>query len=154
MVTWIIFKNHLLEIGLTQNHEIMVLWTLTAVDLFYFHHGRGPAWIKIHWNSIWLRARSHMTSRYTWGPWPHYMMLEVCWNGLWTLSFGLSQFHGHGSRLVCEVALTWSSPKLAPCSHYHNLLLPNGLISSHHNVLIHSYWSVSSMSVMANVVVQ
>jgi hypothetical protein len=27
----------------------------------------GPAWIKIHWNSIWLRARSHMTSHYTWG---------------------------------------------------------------------------------------
>ena len=26
-------------------------------------------------------------------------------DGLWTLSFGLSQFHGHGSWLVCEVAL-------------------------------------------------
>jgi hypothetical protein len=26
-----------------------------------------------------------------------YMSLEVCWDGLWTLSFGLSQFHGHGS---------------------------------------------------------
>ena len=26
-----------------------------------------PAWIKIHWNSIWLRAQSHMTSHYTWG---------------------------------------------------------------------------------------
>ena len=33
------------------------------------------------------------------------MMLEVSWDGLWTLSFGLSQFHGHGSWLVCEVAL-------------------------------------------------
>ena len=32
-------------------------------------------------------------------------MLEVCWDGLWTLSFGLSQFHSHGSWLVCEVAL-------------------------------------------------
>jgi hypothetical protein len=32
--------------------------------------------------------------------------LEVSWDhGLWTLSFGLSQFHGHGSWLVCEVAL-------------------------------------------------
>ena len=30
----------------------------------------------------------------------------MCWDkGLWTLSFGRSQFHGHGSRLVCEVAL-------------------------------------------------
>ena len=34
------------------------------------------------------------------------MILEVCWDGLWTLSFGLSQCHGHGSWLVCEVALT------------------------------------------------
>ena len=34
------------------------------------------------------------------GPWPHHMMLEVCWDGLWTLSFGLSQFNGHGSWLA------------------------------------------------------
>ena len=60
---------------------------------------------EIHWNSIGLRAQSHMTSHYTWGPWPHYMILEVALDGLWTLSFGLSQFHGHGSWLVCEVAL-------------------------------------------------
>jgi hypothetical protein len=33
------------------------------------------------------------------------MILEVSWDGLWTLSFGLSQSHGHGSWLVCEVAL-------------------------------------------------
>jgi hypothetical protein len=33
------------------------------------------------------------------------MILEVSWDDLWTLSFGLSQFHGHGSRLVCEMAL-------------------------------------------------
>jgi hypothetical protein len=36
MVTWTIFKNHLLEICLTQNRETLVIWTLTAVDLFYF----------------------------------------------------------------------------------------------------------------------
>ena len=35
----------------------------------------------------------------------HYMVLEVCWDGLWTLSFGLSKFHGHGSWLMCEVVL-------------------------------------------------
>jgi hypothetical protein len=28
-----------------------------------FYHMRGPASLDIHWNSIWLRARSH----YTWG---------------------------------------------------------------------------------------
>ena len=32
-----------------------------------FYRVWGPAWIDIHWNSIWLRARSHMTSHYTWG---------------------------------------------------------------------------------------
>ena len=36
IATWTIFKNHLLEVGLTQNQETMTLWTLTTVDLFYF----------------------------------------------------------------------------------------------------------------------
>ena len=35
-----------------------------------------------------------------------YMILEVSLDGIWTLPFGLSQSHGHGSWLVCEVALT------------------------------------------------
>jgi hypothetical protein len=34
IVTWTIFKNHLLEVGLTQNRETMALRTLTTVDLF------------------------------------------------------------------------------------------------------------------------
>ena len=36
MVTWIIFKNHLLEVGLIQNWETTALRTLTTVGLFYF----------------------------------------------------------------------------------------------------------------------
>ena len=36
MVTWTIFKNRLLEVGLTQNHETMAFQTLTTFDLFYF----------------------------------------------------------------------------------------------------------------------
>ena len=32
-----------------------------------FYHVWGPSWIEIHWNSIWLRALSHMTSHYSWG---------------------------------------------------------------------------------------
>ena len=37
MVTWIFFKNHLLEVGLTQNQwETMAYGMLTTVDLFYF----------------------------------------------------------------------------------------------------------------------
>ena len=35
-VTWIIFKNHLLEVGLTQNQETKALRMLTTVGLFYF----------------------------------------------------------------------------------------------------------------------
>ena len=35
MVTWPIFTNHLLEVGLTQNRETMTLQTLTTIDLFY-----------------------------------------------------------------------------------------------------------------------
>ena len=60
-----------------------------------FYHVWGPAWIETHWNSIQLRARSHVTS--------HYMMLEVCWDGLSAFSFRLSQFHDYGSWLLCEV---------------------------------------------------
>ena len=36
MVTWTILKNHLLEVGLTQNRETTTPRTLTTVDLFYF----------------------------------------------------------------------------------------------------------------------
>ena len=36
MVIWTILKNHLLEVGLTQNSDTMALHTLTFIDLFYF----------------------------------------------------------------------------------------------------------------------
>ena len=36
MVTWIVFKNLLLKVGLPQNRDTMALQTLTTVDLFYF----------------------------------------------------------------------------------------------------------------------
>ena len=105
MCTWTIFKNHILKVGLTHNREIMTLRTLTTVGIFYYIMCKNPhdyTFIEIAFGwgpgQIWL----HTTLE---GPWPHYMILEVCWDSLWTLSFGLSQFHGHGSWLVCEVAL-------------------------------------------------
>ena len=105
MVTWTIFKNHLLEVGLTQNQETMTLQTLTTIDLLYFIMHEDPheyKFIEIAFGRglsyIWL----HTTLE---GPWPHYMILEVSWDSLWTVSFGLSQFHGHGSWLVCKVTL-------------------------------------------------
>jgi hypothetical protein len=87
--TWIIFKNHFLGVGL-------------------FCHVWGPAWIKNHWNNIWLRARSHMTSHYTCGSLTtlpdfrgvlgrpldtFFWALTILWS--WLLE----------SWLVCEVAL-------------------------------------------------
>ena len=36
MVTWTVFKNHLLEVGLTQSWDIMAFQMLTTVDLLYF----------------------------------------------------------------------------------------------------------------------
>jgi hypothetical protein len=36
MITWIISKNHFLEVGLTQNLETMPFRMLTTIDLFYF----------------------------------------------------------------------------------------------------------------------
>ena len=67
MLTLTIFKSHLLEVGLTQLGKIMAL-QLNAHNRWFilFCHGWGTARIAIHWNSIWLRARSHMTSHYTW----------------------------------------------------------------------------------------
>jgi hypothetical protein len=42
MVTWIIFKSHLLEVGLIQNRETMALQTLTTVDIFDFIMCEAP----------------------------------------------------------------------------------------------------------------
>jgi hypothetical protein len=51
------------------------------------------------------------------------MILEVSWAGLWTLSFGLSQFQGHGSWLMCEVALRLHNvldPQFDKINYKHN----------------------------------
>ena len=65
-----------------------------------------PAWIDIHWNSIWLRARLHMTSHSTQGPViTIHDFGSVLWWPLDTFFWGLSQCHGHGSWRVCEVVV-------------------------------------------------
>ena len=119
MVIWIVFKNHLLKVGVTQNHETMALRTLTTVAFLSFIKVWGPAWIETHWSSIWLRARSHMASHCTWVSVTILRGFWRCgWDGLSTLSIGLPQFHGQNSWIVCELALivnlTWF---VMPCEN-------------------------------------
>ena len=64
MVTWTIFKNHFLEVGLPQNRETMALQTFTTVDLLYFIMCEDPH-EEIQQNNIWLRAQLHTASHYT-----------------------------------------------------------------------------------------
>ena len=107
VVTWTIFENHLLKIGLTQDHETMALQTLTTVDLFYFNMCDDPhEWdfIEIAFGcrpvtydfTLHLKIRDHTT--WFWG---------CVGTTPWTLSFGLSQFHGHSFWLVCESGLAF-----------------------------------------------
>ena len=72
-----------------------------------FHHAWGPAWIEIHWNSIRLRACSHMTSHYTWGSvtTPHDfggVLRQPLDTFFWALTISWS-------RLLARV---WSGPKV------------------------------------------
>ena len=55
-----------------------------------------------------LRVRDHM----------HDMILEVCWDGHWTLSFGLSQFHSYGSWVMCEVAFSLVCEMALMCLYF------------------------------------
>ena len=106
MVTWTFSKHHFLEVGLTQNRETMALRTLTTVDSFYFIIYENPTWIEIHWNSIWLRAQSHMISHYTWGSVTTLhdlggMLVRPLDTFFWALTSSWSQ----------HLACVWSGPK-------------------------------------------
>ena len=55
---------------LVGSHNLMVTGLGSCVKwphFSLFYHVWGPAWVEIPWTSIWLRARSHMASHYTWG---------------------------------------------------------------------------------------
>ena len=100
MITSTILKNHFLEVGLTQNRETMALRTFTTVDLLYFimcEDQRESSLLK------WHLAEDPITYGFE-DPWPWFWRYLGTAFGH-TLSFGLSQFHGHGSWLVSEVAL-------------------------------------------------
>ena len=100
------FKNQLLEVDLTPTGRP---WHSECSHLFLYSIlscVKRPTCKFLYWNSMWCRARSHMTSHYTWGS----MTTIDAFGGalgqpLDTTFFWLSQFHGHGFQLACEVAL-------------------------------------------------
>jgi hypothetical protein len=96
-----------------------------------FYHVWGSACIEIHWNSIWLRARSHMTSHYTW---QSVTTLHdfgcVFGRPLDTFFWALHNFMVTGSWLVCEVALIRATSHMSqdpwPCNGEHPWLSSKG----------------------------
>ena len=112
MVAWTIFKDHLLEVGLTQNQEIIAFQMLTIVDLFYFITCAGGPheWtfieIAFGWGPrhIWLRTTLE-------GPWPHYIhgfggtLGRSLDNFFWALTISRSR----------PLALVGSGPNCALC---------------------------------------
>jgi hypothetical protein len=106
MVTWIVFNNHVFEVGLKQNRETMALWESQCHQFIIFLSCvRTPPLHVMNLYSIWLRASSDLTSHYAWGP---VILLHdfgsVLGQPLDT-SFGLSQYLVHGSWFVCEKSL-------------------------------------------------
>ena len=68
MITWIFFLQKP-PLGGRPNTKLGDHDTPNAHNRWFilFYHVRGLARIGFPWNSIWLRARSHMTSHYTQG---------------------------------------------------------------------------------------
>ena len=105
MVTWTIFKNYLLEIGLKQNRETMAIQNPTTVDLF-FYHVWGP-----HMNRY--SMKQHLVE----GPVTYDFTLHLSARDQTTLIWkcpkaafehflGALTMFGHGSWLACEMALS------------------------------------------------
>ena len=74
-IEWVMFHGHLdcfleLSLGGRFNIKLRDHGILNAHNRWFilFYQVWGPTWIDIHWNSIWLRVRTHITSHDTWGP--------------------------------------------------------------------------------------
>ena len=108
MVTWTIFPKPTL--GGRPNTKPGDDGTPNAHNHWFilFYHVWGPAWIKkTHWNSIWLRAPSHMASYHTWGS----VTTQYAFEGVlgWPLDTFFWALTISWSRLLARV---WSGPKL------------------------------------------
>ena len=108
MVTWTIFKKP--PLGCRPHTKPGDRGTLNVHNRSFilFYYTWRPASIGIHWNSIWLRAQSQMTSHYTWGSMTTLHEFGGVLGGLWTLSFGLSRSLGLTALGSC---VKWPSIK-------------------------------------------
>ena len=102
MVTWAIFKNRLLGVGLTQNQETMTLRTFTTVDLFYMK-------TRVHRNSLKVAfgwGPGHMwLAHYTWGS---VTTLHHDFGGVLERSFDTSFWGPHNSMVTAlESSVKW-----------------------------------------------
>jgi hypothetical protein len=68
MVISIISKYHLLEVGLTRDHETMALQTLITVDLVYFFNVWGPCMDRNSLKKHLVEGPIHISSYYTQRP--------------------------------------------------------------------------------------
>ena len=111
-IKWIMFHSHLdyfqkPPLGGRSNTKPVDQCTPNAHNRWFilFRRAWGPPWINNHWNSIWLKAHHIWLHTTLEDPWPHYMILEVCWDGL-----------GHyllGSHIFMVMAFgSW--PRLGP----------------------------------------
>ena len=123
MVTWTLFKIHLVEVDLTHlNREITALRNLTIIGFLY----RNP--LKQH------LVESPITVDFTLprGPVTTNMILQNVFGRPRDTSFELSLFHGHGSSFVAHPPLILASFTRKP-----NSILGSqrggGLLGSAHN---------------------
>ena len=118
VVTWTVFKTPPLG-GRSNIKPLGDRGTPNAHKQWWivFCHVWGPAWIEIRWNSMSLRAQSHMTSHYTWGS----VTTLLDFGGV--LGWHVDTFFWALTILRSQLlARVWSGPKIRATSHTHKEL--------------------------------
>ena len=143
-IEWIMFHGHLdcvqkLPFGGRLNTNPGDHGTPNVYKFWFilFYQVWRSAWIEIHWNNIWLRVISHMTSQYTWGSmttlrdfggvlsWPlntfiwtltisRSRLLARVWSGCEWSDDTLSRCHPVTTRKLTRVDDKWCGPHECP----------------------------------------
>ena len=160
-IKWIMFHGHLdyfqkPPLGGRSNTKLGDHGTPNAHNRWFilFYHVWGPAWIEIHWNSIWLRARSHMTSHYTWGsvttlhdfggvlgrPLDTFVWaLTISWSRLLARVWSGPKIHTSTLRIPISVCY-YSEVRNAITSYSRVQFFPNESSIGYSNIIINHKW--------------